>query len=121
MYEGSELKRANDAELDSALQQHSALRAETLQQLATVQATVTPFWWGLWIMLRVRQPALHALLRFCTSLAASLQAPCVHHAAGTRLQSCLLGRTVDGRLLSDLLPRHCSPENIQLPRPCEPG
>ena len=70
MYEGSELKRANDAELDCALQQHSALRAETLAQLATVQATVTPFWWGLWILLRVRQlPSLNdRLLGACHPL-----------------------------------------------------
>jgi hypothetical protein len=54
MYEGSELKKANDAELDSALQQHSTLRAETLQQLSIKQATVTPFYWALYTMLRVR-------------------------------------------------------------------
>ena len=54
MYEGSALKGANDAELDSALQQRSTLRADTARELAITRETVTPFWWGLWVMLRVR-------------------------------------------------------------------
>ena len=53
MYEGSDLKRTNEVELDSALQQRSIIKASTMQELAITRATVTPFWWGLWVMLRV--------------------------------------------------------------------
>ena len=56
MYEGSDYSRANNAELDGALQQRSSIRAGALRELAITRATVTPFWWGLWVMLRVRQP-----------------------------------------------------------------
>jgi hypothetical protein len=58
MYEGSELKSTNDAELDSALQQRSTMRAETTQELSITRETVTPWWFGLFVMLRVR-PCRH--------------------------------------------------------------
>ena len=53
MYEGSSLRAENDAELESVMTQRSTIRRATLAELAIQHATVTPFWWGLWIMLRV--------------------------------------------------------------------
>lgn len=29
----------------------------TIQELAVKQGTVTPFWWGLWVLIKVRLPA----------------------------------------------------------------
>lgn len=53
-YEESALKGQNDEELDAALQQRSALNKDTLRELSVTQATVTPFWWALYIMFKVR-------------------------------------------------------------------
>ena len=53
MYENSSLRSLNLAELDAAMTQRSTIRRATLAELAVQHATVTPFWWGLWIMLRV--------------------------------------------------------------------
>ena len=53
MYEGSSLRAGNDAELEATMAQRSTIRRATLAELAIQHATVTPFWWGLWIMLRV--------------------------------------------------------------------
>ena len=53
-YEESTLKRSNDEELEAALQQHSSLNKDTLKELSVTQATVTPFWWALFVMFKVR-------------------------------------------------------------------
>ena len=53
-YEESALRAQNDEELDAALQQRSALNKDTLRELSVAQATVTPFWWALYIMFKVR-------------------------------------------------------------------
>ena len=53
-YEESALKRSNDEELDAALQQRSALTKDALKELAVTRATVTPFWWALYVMFKVR-------------------------------------------------------------------
>lgn len=53
MYEGSNLKADNDAELMGALRQGTANSNEALKELASQCPTVTPFWWGIWVMLRV--------------------------------------------------------------------
>ena len=53
-YEESMLKRENDEELDAALQQRSTLNKDTLKELSVTQATVTPFWWALYVMFKVR-------------------------------------------------------------------
>lgn len=49
----SDLKARNDAELDGLLQQTSRINPSTLKELSIKRATVTPFWWGLWIMFKV--------------------------------------------------------------------
>lgn len=54
MYEASPLKMSNDAELDAMLKQNSSLNPATLKELSVKRATVTPFWWALWIMFRFR-------------------------------------------------------------------
>ncbi len=53
LYESSELKAANDAELDGLLQQHSTVSPQRLKELSIKRATVTPSWWALWILFRV--------------------------------------------------------------------
>lgn len=53
-YEASALKQSNDEELDAALQQRSALTKDAIKELAVTQATVTPFWWALCVMFKVR-------------------------------------------------------------------
>ena len=53
-YEESALKRSNDEELEAVLQQRSSLNKDTLKELSVTQATVTPFWWALFIMIKVR-------------------------------------------------------------------
>ena len=53
-YEESALKRSNDEDLEAALQQHSSLNKDTLKELSVTQATVTPFWWALFVMFKVR-------------------------------------------------------------------
>lgn len=64
-YETSALKAANDAELDGLLKQSSSLSPASLKELSVKRATVTPFWWALWIMFRV-SPSLSHL--FCLML-----------------------------------------------------
>ncbi|CAL8464553.1 g4088 [Coccomyxa elongata] len=54
MYEASALKAANDEELDGMLKQNSSVNPATLKELSVKRATVTPFWWALWIMFRFR-------------------------------------------------------------------
>lgn len=53
-YEASALKAANDEELDGMLKQHSSVNPATMKELSVKRATVTPFWWALWIMFRFR-------------------------------------------------------------------
>ena len=53
MYEGSTLKAGNDAEVKGALRQGNAQSTEAMAEVASQHATVTPFWWGIWVMLRV--------------------------------------------------------------------
>ena len=53
MYEGSSLKAENEKALEGAATLSSTIPPETLAELAVQHATVTPFWWGLWVMLRV--------------------------------------------------------------------
>ena len=53
-YEASDLKRSNEEELDAAMQQRSSLNKDTLKELAVTRATVTPFWWALHVMFKVR-------------------------------------------------------------------
>ena len=62
MYEGSSLKAENDAELEAAMTLSSTIPPETLAELAIKHATVTPFWWGLWVMLRVSPNSLGVAL-----------------------------------------------------------
>ena len=54
MYEGSSLKAQNDKALEGWMTLSSTIPPKTLAELAVKHATVTPFWWGLWVMLRVR-------------------------------------------------------------------
>ena len=42
-------------QLGSAMQQHSSLSKNTLKELSVKRATVTPFWWALYIMFKVRR------------------------------------------------------------------
>ena len=58
MYEGSSLKADNDAELIGALKQGAAISHEAMSELASNCPTVTPFWWGIWVMLRLSPPLL---------------------------------------------------------------
>ena len=60
-YAHSELRQRNIQELDSVMQQHSSLSRDTLKELSVKRATVTPFWWALYIMFKVRScfPAFH--------------------------------------------------------------
>ena len=53
-YADSELRQRNMEELGSAMQQHSSLSRDTLKELSVKRATVTPFWWALYIMFKVR-------------------------------------------------------------------
>lgn len=53
-YEGSDLKKSNDKELDVAMQQRSSLNKDALKELSVTRATVTPFWWALYVMAKVR-------------------------------------------------------------------
>ena len=53
MYEGSTLKAGNDAEVKGALRQGTARLNEAVAEVASQCSTVTPFWWGIWVMLRV--------------------------------------------------------------------
>jgi hypothetical protein len=58
MYNSSALKVRKDAELEGMLQQTSRINARTLKELSIKRETVTPFWWGLWIMFKVsREPS----------------------------------------------------------------
>ena len=52
-YADSELRQRNMQELGSAMQQHSSLSKDTLKELSVKRATVTPFWWALYIMFKV--------------------------------------------------------------------
>jgi len=61
-YETSALKAANDAELDGLLKQSSSLSPASLKELSVKRATVTPFWWALWIMFRVSPEPVSLIL-----------------------------------------------------------
>ena len=94
MYQNSGLRADNDAELDAAMTQRSTIRRATLAELAVQHATVTPFWWGLWIMLRVRlitSALLCASAHRCNCLISAMsssQGPyCVAAPAGPLLNS----------------------------------
>lgn len=55
-YESSDLKAENDAQLKAFMSASSRdLLSEGLQaELSTLSSTVTPWWWGLWILFRYR-------------------------------------------------------------------
>ncbi|CAK0787534.1 hypothetical protein CVIRNUC_010754 [Coccomyxa viridis] len=53
-YADSELRQRNMEQLGSAMQQHSSLSKNTLKELSVKRATVTPFWWALYIMFKFR-------------------------------------------------------------------
>lgn len=53
-YADGELRQRNMEQLGSAMQQHSSLSKDTLKELSVKRATVTPFWWALYIMFKVR-------------------------------------------------------------------
>ena len=53
-YESSELKRSNDEELDVALQRRSTVSKDTMKELSVTRATLTPFWWAIYTMFKVR-------------------------------------------------------------------
>lgn len=61
-YAASELCRSNEAEMDALLaaapqrdgNSHRHSRARSLLQLGGPQGTITPWWWGLWVLFRFR-------------------------------------------------------------------
>lgn len=61
-YAASELCRCNEAEMDALLaaapqrdgNSHKHSRARSLLQLGGPQGTITPWWWGLWVLFRFR-------------------------------------------------------------------
>lgn len=65
-YAASVLKRSNDAEMDALLAAapagdgdgHKHSRARSLLQLGGPQGTITPWWWGLWVLFRFRSGAV---------------------------------------------------------------
>ena len=60
-YANSELRQRNIEELHSAMQQHSSMSKDALKELSVKRATVTPFWWALYIMFKVRHCILLTL------------------------------------------------------------
>ncbi|PRW55890.1 P-loop containing nucleoside triphosphate hydrolase [Chlorella sorokiniana] len=61
-YAASELCRSNEAEMEALLaaaphqdgNSHKHSRARSLLQLGGPQGTITPWWWGLWVLFRFR-------------------------------------------------------------------
>lgn len=57
-YAESELYAENARLMTSRPGMESRTSITTIQELAVTQGTVTPFWWGLWVLIKVR-PRTH--------------------------------------------------------------
>lgn len=56
-YAESELFGENARMMSARPGMESRTSITTIQELAVKQGTVTPFWWGLWVLIKVRLPA----------------------------------------------------------------
>lgn len=54
LYASSGLKRRNDGDVAAHAKQRSVIGKESLKELKTRRATVTPFWWALGVLFKVR-------------------------------------------------------------------